>query len=223
MPVLEESNDLTTLPVAKQYIGAAVNQGEDDDLLAKMIRQVSDLAERYCGRKFKSRSHVHDGTTPARAFLDGTGSPHLFLPDPPITAIDTFFYRFDDTTELVEGPDEDYVLEPFAGIVTLTGGSFTKERNSIEITYDGGFLTLEVGDVGYNAEADEEFGLAKVAQDLELSVLIQLKLLYDRRNRRSQDTTSYSTAGGTFTFKGFPVADETRMIWDSYKIRTLGP
>lgn len=69
--------DLTTRYLAKLYAG--ITGTSQDDLIDRMISDVSAAVEEFCDRSFE--------LTEYRVWLDGTGSHYLTLPNWPITRI----------------------------------------------------------------------------------------------------------------------------------------
>lgn len=236
MPVSQETYGLvTSIAVAKDFIGTGVPSNKHDEFIQALILQVEDDVESICNRKFKSRTYTRDGSAPAKSYLDGTGGPTIWLPNPPITAITSIKRRFTDSSTLTEGADNDFTFDPWSGAVTLNraiydwraGRNYVStvqwpaEKKVIPVTYTGGFLTLKSGDVGYDSDADAEFGWHTVARQVELAVLLQVKLLYKRFTSKSQDVASYSTTGGTFNFRSEPFSPEAMKILQRFKIPRL--
>lgn len=80
------SIQLTTLAKVKEYAGITGTQ--NDIRLKTIIAAVSDEIQTYCGRTF--------ALTTYRTWLDGSGTPHMLLPNFPVSALIGACYESDD-------------------------------------------------------------------------------------------------------------------------------
>lgn len=154
--MLRYDSDLTTLPELKVYLGIDADNEQRDDQLIGLINRYSGMASAYCSRRFAR-------TTYSAELYDGTGTESLWLNAWPITT--PFATSTDDTgatvthaiyedsrrkfgsgTLLVEdlpssAASGDYYVEPgeeSQGRVVKIGGTWTRGRGTIRVSYQAG-------------------------------------------------------------------------------------
>ncbi len=104
--------------------------------LAELVTVASAMVENYCGRIFAYQDHAVD-------YLDGTGTPRIWVLRPPIIAIASVVYNGTTLTE-----DTDFVADDCMGRLTRGNGRLDPDRTglawrsgtrNVVVTYNGGF------------------------------------------------------------------------------------
>lgn len=104
---------LTTLAKAQQFLGLSGEGALVDALIDRATTEI----ERFCQRQFLSRSYA--------SWLDGSGGPYLFVPNPPITVLARACSSLRDAMQVVNSsPDCAYatVRVSTTGITLAVGG-----------------------------------------------------------------------------------------------------
>lgn len=212
MPTTTERTDpLYSLDGVKAWMDTKT--GLNDALILEIGNQVSAFVERYCGRKFRSASYTHDGTTLERL------TPHnltdLWLPNAPVTAVSSLKAYNGGTalTESTDGYTGDFVVHQGIGLVRLINGNGFPYQGlpSVEITYTGGYLAS-----GAAAALRKEFGWDDAAGDLQTAVNKQIAWLYDRRKHETEGVASVSSGGTTVQYLTDALLPDVRETLDSY-------
>ena len=129
------SNALTTLAVAKDYLDILSSDTSQDSRVERMINAASDMIERYTSRKIKQQSitEYHDGKHSNRLVLREW--PAL---KPSEIKVDSGWV-FDSTS--VWSTDT-YDIERDSVVILKYGTVFPKGSRNIKVTYQGGYATV---------------------------------------------------------------------------------
>lgn len=131
------ANALITLEDFKLYAGIDAADSKNDALYELIINSVSQRFDTEANRIFKSAVYTN-------AYLDGTGTEYLYLPNYPI--IGTITITENDET-LTVGDDYDYLLIADRGLLWRIGVWALGSQN-IKVTYTGGYTaTTMPGDL----------------------------------------------------------------------------
>jgi len=129
---------LTTLAKAKRFMD--ISGTDDDTLIEELIDSVSAQIEKWCRRKFLSRSFTE--------YHDGGGYSYVFVDNPPITAVASVYDDSDrewTSSDLVSATyyttDGSYADE---GRIQLWQGKlyFYDGVKNVKVTYTGGYSSV---------------------------------------------------------------------------------
>ena len=132
---------LLTLNDLKASLQIAFSTTTYDTGLALMINDATARIEKICQRRFKQ-------TTYTTETYDGTGTPQLWIRNPPIISVDLITVDNETISLATDYDDYDgYRIEPqinghkMYGMLYLSNGWDAGEQN-VEITYSGGYTTI---------------------------------------------------------------------------------
>ena len=196
---------MADLITVTEYKDAEGLRGEkDDDRLAIIVPQVSDLVKKYCGTSFLD----FFSTDKVETFsIEDNYTSTIIVSESPLTAVDKVEERatYADTyTELTTGNYEYYVdFEADAVIRTDKDGNpkpFKKGVGAVKITYNAGFATTP--------------------KDLQLALfdLVNYYVKDEHKERRTLGGATINNQGtaGIRTSTDFP--DHIKRVLDLYKV-----
>jgi len=125
---------IVALDEAKARLGLGVATTYDTEV-ERMINEVSQAMETYCGRYFKERSGLSE-------FYSPNGGSILSLDHFPVTATTTFKIYVDADRDFGEDTlldADDYYLDLKTGVVKLIEGEFPAVPGSVKALYSAGF------------------------------------------------------------------------------------
>lgn len=206
----ESAYALASVARVVQYMGSDASRLDTEEVL-KTIRAVGSAMEDYCGRRFRSREYVHDGTTLPR--LDSTGGRCLWLPNAPVTAVSSL-KTYPNGTALTEwdGTTGDYVVGAKEGVVELLWSEFWNQRRCVEITYTGGFLSSATDAqklLGYSWEEN--------AEDVRLACVKQTAWVLRGKDRVKDGVVSRSFEGVTTAYLTDTWLPEVKEVLDRHR------
>ena len=196
---------MADLITVTEYKDAEGLRGEkDDDRLAIIVPQVSDLVKKYCGTSFV------DFFTTAKVetfSIEDNYTSTIIVSESPLTAVDKVEERAtyaDSYTELTTGNYEYYVdFEADAIIRTDKNGNpkpYKKGMGAVRITYNAGFATTP--------------------KDLQLALfdLVNYYVKDEHKERRQLGGATINNQGtaGIRTSTDFP--DHIKRVLDLYKV-----
>lgn len=194
MAVSENTYALTSLENVRRHLKIEDSQTRYDAELVAMINQVSERIEGYLGRRLKSRTYVHDGSSFDKPRLDSTMGIYLQLPNCPVTNVASL-KTYPTATALTEGYAGGFVVHAHQGIIELVNGyTFWSGAKIVEITYTAGYLASPT-----DAQA-LEFGWDVAAADIELLALQRIARVWTGKERSREGIASRSEAGVTVSF-----------------------
>jgi hypothetical protein len=118
------------------YLEAAIPALAGRSDLAELVTVASVMVENYCGRIFAYQAATVD-------YLDGTGTPRIWVLRPPIIAIASVVYN---GTTLTEGSD--FIADDCMGRLTRGDGRTDPDKlglawcsgtRNVVVTYNGGY------------------------------------------------------------------------------------
>lgn len=199
----------------KEFLNISSSDTDDDTYLGNCANRAGDQIERYCQRRLGSseRSYI----------LDGTGTPNLYLPDWPITAVSSIYGPCWDfprhftasggshsASELV---DPDYYL------IANIGWSDETKDHIIKIGAGGMLSTSHVWDFGLqNFEVIATTGYSSLPSDLAQAAIEMAAYLYHLGKSGRLGVTAKSVDAGSLSYeveRGIPLS--TRQVLDRYK------
>ena len=196
---------MADLITVTEYKDAEGLRGEkDDDRLAIIVPQVSDLVKKYCGTSFVD----FFSTDKVETFsIEDNYTSTIIVSESPLTAVDKVEERAtyaDSYTELTTGNYEYYVdFEADAIIRTDKNGNpkpFKKGMGAVRITYNAGFATTP--------------------KDLQLALfdLVNNNIKDEHKERRTLGGATINNQGtaGIRTSTDFP--DHIKRVLDLYKV-----
>lgn len=203
-----EDNDygLTSLSRVKQHADI-VNKDHDTELV-RLIDEVSARIEGFLGRHLWSRTWTHDGTTLPR--LDSCGGTKLFLPEYPVTDVDSLKV-YPTASALTEGYDDDFVVDNSAGIIRLLSTGFYDAPQVVEITYTAGYAT------GLAEAKAWLWGQDTASADLTMAATKQVAWEFRQKDREREGVASRSDAGGSVSFLNTEWLLEVKAILNRHK------
>ncbi|MDP6460287.1 MAG: hypothetical protein QGH59_00810 [Gemmatimonadota bacterium] len=202
---------LTDLERVKRHLEIPAKTGTHDAELISLINEGSAWVERYCGRKFLSRTYTHDGSTLPR--LDSFGGADIYLENTPVTSVTTLKIN-EDASALTEGWDQDFVVNEDTGHIHLRTSAFWDRRAILEVTYVGGYLAS-----GTDAQL-ERWGWSYAAADLEHAVMRLVAHMWRGKDRERDGIASRSGEGMTVSYFD-DIPREVREILNGYRRVTL--
>jgi uncharacterized phiE125 gp8 family phage protein len=164
--------------------------GSNDDVLADIANAVSADCAKVCGRAWLQKVY-------ADALFDGDGTDRLLLPHTPVTAV-TKLIPFTGATQLVEGPDKDFVWYP-NGKVQLLNGYFPRAPKGVTVSYAGGYT------------------LALIPHDVRVSVLEAVAFVWNSQDKRREGITSITTADGITTYTEHEYPESVTRKWSRWR------
>ena len=196
---------MADLITVTEYKDAEGLRGEkDDDRLAIIVPQVSDLVKKYCGTSFVD----FFSTDKVETFsIEDNYTSTIIVSESPLTAVDKVEERAtysDSYTELTTGNYEYYVdFEADAIIRTDKDGNpkpFKKGVGAVKVTYNAGFATTP--------------------KDLQLALfdLVNYYVKDEHKERRQLGGATINNQGtaGIRTSTDFP--DHIKRVLDLYKV-----
>ena len=196
---------MADLITVTEYKDAEGLRGEtDDDRLAIIVPQVSDLVKKYCGTSFVD----FFSTDKVETFsIEDNYTSTIIVSESPLTAVDKVEERAtyaDSYTELTTGNYEYYVdFEADAIIRTDKDGNpkpFKKGVGAVKVTYNAGFATTP--------------------KDLQLALfdLVNYYIKDEHKERRTLGGAQLQNQGtaGIRTSTDFP--DHIKRVLDLYKV-----
>ena len=181
---------LITLADVKDFVGIDVKGSANDAVIVDLIDRVTAGFEKYCDRKFESRTYTER--------YDGDGSDHLYLKNFPITSVSGIFddsdWAWAASTELTSTT---YRIEDEIGIVRKSGYVFTEGTQNLQATYTGGYSE------------------ATMPGDLKQACVDEVSRLFT--HRRDGDVTVKSTDEESITFAAKNYLPSTLRVLDRYK------
>jgi len=123
---------LVTVSAVKAYLNKT--DSTHDSVLEVLIEGVTEAFTGFVGRSLAL-------STDSTRYLDGNGKAKLFLPRYPVVSIASVV---DDDDTLVEGQDEDYILNEREGILTRLTGVWTDGPEEVKLTsYVAGYVVQD--------------------------------------------------------------------------------
>jgi uncharacterized phiE125 gp8 family phage protein len=193
MTQIDTTSALVELEEVKAWLD--IKASDKDNWFQQLINRVSADCAAYCDRTLISATYTD-------AEYDGTGSDTLVLPHYPVSAI-TALKASINGAALTEGREEDFVFDSDTGIVTLIGGTFSKEKRGVTITYTAGYT------------------LANVPQDLKQAVLEAIAFRYMEMDRKRVGVTSQEAGQQRSYYTTEPYPEHVRQVWDRYTKKDL--
>jgi hypothetical protein len=199
---------LVNLDDAADFIGATSDRR--NVVIAELVKGVSARIEGALGRKVRSRTWTHDGTTLPR--LNSRGGTKLWLPNVPVTSISTL--KLDpDATALTQGWDEDFEVDADTGRIDLYSGSFLNRLRVVEITYAGGYLN----DAAASAVQAYVYGYDDRSSDIRLACLQQIQFEYHRFLHQEEGILSRSEEGVSVQYVNTEFLPSVQGVIDRYR------
>lgn len=210
MAEVESAYALTTVPRVQQHLGPDAGRLDTEEMV-KVIRAVSVAMEKECGRKFRSRTYTHDGTTLHR--LDSHGGKKLWVPNAPVTSV-TSLKIHPSATALTEwnGTTGEYVVVAEEGLIELLDLEFYNQRRVVELTYVGGFL-----DAPTTAQETAGFGWDASAEDVEFACVQQVCWVLRGKDRAKEGVASRSFEGVTTAYLTDAWLPEVKEVLDRWR------
>lgn len=195
---------LTTTARIKTMLGISVST--HDNLLNRLIIEMSDFIENYCGRRFMESEYEE------LVSFDRQKNSYIFTKQIPITAISKIEWRagtFDDP-QYQDIPTTDYAIDGDgkAGIIKVDGGWLYKGTNVVRVNYTAGYSIDfdNFGDVSvHNLPAD----ITAVCESLVIT-------RFKRRESEGKQSESASVSGGGSLTWINDITKENREILDRY-------
>jgi uncharacterized phiE125 gp8 family phage protein len=189
------ANDIITVVEAKAYLNEAGSSF--DTILQTLITAISTMFDRYA-RSGNSLVKATDTTLK----LHGTGRPTLLLPRWPVVSIASI--KENDTT-LVEGDDEDYVIDSNIGAVDrMNGGTWSKGTQNIILTsFVAGYVASGTGQ--------------NMPEDLRLACMKQVAYELQQYKRKDWGETSRSLPDGSYQRVASGLLPEVKQTLDHYR------
>jgi uncharacterized phiE125 gp8 family phage protein len=169
----------------------------EDTVLADLINRASALASKYAGRQLVSTQRTE--------YYDGDGDRQLILNHRPVTAVASVYIdglRTFGADTLVDSA-ADLITDGAAGILELwnNGGSFTKGRANVKVTYTAGYVAGST-----------------VPHDLEEAVLLIVQHHYKRIYQDGRIGLQSETLDDrTLTYSQDAIPPKAKMILERYR------
>lgn len=126
---------LTTLARYKTY--AKIKKADSDDTITNLINQVTEIIEKYCGRRFKKTAYTQE-------LLDSDGGNCLFPKNSPIFATPAPVLQerqtYSNKDEWGTVDTDDYYIDYDTGIIYgLNNCRWIEGRQQYRLTYTAGY------------------------------------------------------------------------------------
>lgn len=190
MAEAEFDTSLTSLERVKEH--ALIESEVYDAEITKLIKETTARVQAFLGRHVLSRQWVHDGLAPHKPRLDSDGGTKLFLAEMPITAVAVGTFKLTpDSTALIEGWNEDFVVHPREGVIELVNGqAFFRAARIVEITYTAGYLTTTTAD-----QQSWLYGYDEASSEIRLATTMQCAATFHAKQRLREGVASISSEG----------------------------
>lgn len=210
------TNALTTVAVMLDELGLTSDSGAQDARLERYINAASALIERYCDRLFYRsdaivEEHPPGGWTTIRLRrVPAITITTVTINDGEIGSDD---YELRDVRPGVPGQLYRPAGWPWSASTMpgITGGPVAgTEKQTVEVTYDGGWVTPR-------QVADAEFATRTLPHDLE-DACVQLVTTRWKGRGRDRAIVAQGLENQSMTFGGIPIPIEILGVLDGYAL-----
>lgn len=193
-------SDLALILRADVKTELGIEGSGDDDVIDRLIPAVSRDVEGYCKRDLKREAALIE-------VKNGSGTDRILVLRPPINSLTSVHVSTDvprayDADSLIDADDLEFDAE--AGLIyRIDGGTFSRERNSTRVEYDGGLWANQ----------------AAVPEDVQRVAIEILQVKLSKGTEKQYHLTSESREGGSLSGIRFDdIPEHAKAVLDRYRL-----